>query len=267
MPLKISASAIKAYEQCPYRYARDYVDRLPQTEREPVFHLAFGNAIHRTVAKFILRGGWAKVSHAQLIQMLHEQWSNDLYESKTRRLTEFQRAKAMIDTFYFKRYPRDVTIELGVERYVRWAEPRNGVLATGKLDRVCLVGSDTLEVIDYKTGKPSVEPDSLASDLQVVFYRTLVADVFRELSPRSIKVTFFYLGEGLPISVELNREELIERWGYVQQIADRIREAKQNHEAGRPVSEAFPLSRGLQCRGCPIVQHCNNLERQLHRGS
>ena len=36
IPLRLSASAVKAYEQCPYRYAKDYVDRLPQAEREPV---------------------------------------------------------------------------------------------------------------------------------------------------------------------------------------------------------------------------------------
>lgn len=259
-PLKISASAIKAYEQCPYRYAKDYVDRLPQAEREPVFHLAFGNTLHRTIAKFILGGGWAKVSHAQLIQMLHEHWSNDILEPKTRRLKEFQRAKTMTDTFYFKRYPRDVTTELGVERYVRWAGPRNGILATGKLDRVCLVGSDTLEVIDYKTGKPSIEHGALANDLQAVFYRTLAADVFRELAPRSIKVTFFYLGEGIPRSVELSRDEILAQWSEVQQIAEQIREARGKHEAGLPLRGAFPASRGLHCQGCPMQKHCDGLE-------
>jgi putative RecB family exonuclease len=260
MPLKISASAIKAYEQCPYRYAKDYVDRLPQNEREPVFHLAFGNTVHRTIAKFILAGGWVKVPHLQLVQMLHEHWDDSLLETKSRRLKEFQRAKAMIDGFYFRRYPRDVTTELGVERYVRWSQPRNGILATGKLDRVCLVGGDTLEVIDYKTGKLSIEPGDLVNDLQAVFYRTLAADVFQELSPRSVKVTFFYLGEGHPMSVELSRDDLIDRWRHVQQIAEQIRKARRNHEAGLPLREAFPVSRGLQCQGCPMQKHCDGLE-------
>ena len=259
-PLRLSASAVKAFEQCRYRFAMDYVDRLPQNEREPVFHLAFGNAVHQTIAKFILAGGWVKVPHQQLVQMLHEHWDDHLLETKPRRLKEFQRAKAMIDTFYFKRYPRDVTTELGVERYVRWSQPRNGILATGKLDRVCIVGGDTLEVIDYKTGKPSIDPGDLVDDLQAVFYRTLAADVFQELSPRSVKVTFFYLGEGRPMSVGLSRDELVDRWRHVQQIAEQIREARRNHEAGLPLREAFPVSRGLQCHGCPMQKHCDGLE-------
>lgn len=259
-PLKLSASAVKTYEQCPYRYAKDYIDRLPQNEREPIFHLMFGNAVHRTIAKFILAGGWVKVPHQQLIQMLHVHWDADLLETKSRRLKEFQRAKAMIDTFYFKRYPRDVTTELGVERYVRWSQPRNGILATGKLDRVCLVGGETLEVIDYKTGKPPLDHGALTNDLQVFFYRTLAADVFRELSPRSFKVTFFYLSDGIPRSVELSRDASLEQWGRVQRSAERIDKARQDFQAGLPLGEAFPLSRGVHCLSCPMRGHCDALE-------
>lgn len=258
--MKISASAVRAFEECPYRYAKDYVDRLPQAEREPVFHLAFGNAVHRTIAKFILSGGWAKVPHLQLIQLLHEHWGWEPQGSKERRLSEFQRAKVMIDNFYFKRYPRDVTMELGVERFVRWSEPRNGILATGKLDRVCLVGGDTLEVIDYKTGKPPLERGALANDLQTVFYRTLAADAFREIPAKTVKVTFLYLRDGLPLSVEFGREELIERWRRVLQLADQVRNARADYEAGRPIQEAFPLQRGLQCKSCPMASHCDAID-------
>lgn len=264
-PLRLSASAVKAYEACPYKYARDYVDRLPQQEREPVQSFAFGNTIHAVIASFIRKGGWSKVTRQELTDMLFQQWDRLLLDDKPSELRERQRSQALLDVFYFNRFPRTVERELGMELWLNWARPHRGILASGKLDRVCLLQDRTLQVIDYKTGRAPAK-EKLANDAQVVFYRSLAGEAYADLAPERTIVSFYHLQDGKEVCFELTPEEFHERWAPIEATAVKIREAKTRFQEGHPLWVAFPLRRGYGCASCPMRGHCDRLVSETGTG-
>ncbi|MNR75525.1 ATP-dependent helicase/deoxyribonuclease subunit B [compost metagenome] len=267
--IKVSASALRAYEECPYKYAMDYIRRLPNTQRAPVPIFAVGNAVHQTLAEFSKKGGRSQVDRDEIASMLMQNWDSRPFRDPDEELAHFHRAKAMVESFHDKPYPGKVAQELGIEKYVAWSRPRNGVIAVGRLDRVCLLEDGTLEVVDYKTGSRVIEEEALEKEYQALFYRTLVAQQFPRIKPKSIRVTFHYLATGRSVSVEYQHEEFQEWWGGVEFAAERIRQAIREHEEGAPIEVAFPRRRGDRCRACPMQLHCSEvvLDRRLGANS
>lgn len=259
-PLRLSASGLRAFGECNYRYARDYVDRLPDGEREPVAAFAFGEAIHKALAQFIRQGGWAKRSVDDLVGLLMRHWDDRAYSDPEESSREFLRGRELLEAFYEHPHPAGPARELGVEAFVSWSRPRNGVIAVGKIDRACLLEDGTLEIIDYKCGKRILTEADLAQEAQAIFYRTLAAEAFKRLAPADVQVTFLFLDGPVPVSVKFDRDQFAAKWRGVEEIAQAIRKSRALNSAGVPLDEAFPLNRGAHCRSCPMRRHCDSIE-------
>ena len=256
--LKLSPSAIRAYRSCPYRYALDYVQRLPDSARVPVPLLAFGNAIHQTLADFIREGGWAKFSKDDLVALFMGRWDGSVYEDEDQELIQFHHGKRLLEGYFDRPYPDAPITERGVEVRLNWTTPRGGILATGKIDRLCETDDGRLLVIDYKVGRyhPLCEDDL---SVQAAFYRSLVADTVARAASKSIEVVFHFLGSQATLNFGFTREEFRWVWGEIDVTAERIRLATKSLSLGRPLWVAFPLRRGQQCFSCPMMAHCENV--------
>lgn len=258
-PIRISASGIRAYQSCPYKYALDYVEKLPKEEREPIIAFAFGDAVHKAVAQFIRLGGWKAKSLDDLVALLMRHWDNSVYPDDQVAFEQFTRAREMLEVFYFNPYPSEVARELEVEAFVSWAGYRKGILATGRFDRTCLLPDGTLEVIDYKTGKCRQTAQELERDAQALFYRTLAADSYRGLAPSAIKVTFLFLDGFTPVSVEYCQADFLAHWSGIESVVSEIRRDRRHYERGLDLYEAFPPYRGNQCSSCAMRRHCERI--------
>lgn len=252
-PVRLSASAVKAFLECPYRYAMDHVQRLPQHQREPFPALAFGNVVHRTLACFIQQGGWDHLNCDDLLSLFADFWDGAVYSDRDAEYRSFVRGKDMLERFYASSYPR-MTKELGVELSVSWRKPHRGIVAVGKIDRARLLNDETLEVIDYKTGRST--SSNLASDTQALFYRTLAAETFEELRPKSIRITFLHLEDLIPVSAEFEKERFQLCWKNIEETARAILDANLRVDQGFPLEQAFPRRREGRCGGCQIKRHC-----------
>lgn len=261
-PIRISASGIRAYQSCAYRYALDYIERLPAHEREPVPPFAVGDAVHKALAQFIRLGGWRTRSLDDLIELLMRHWDSRVHGDEEISHMHFTRCREQLEVFYQNPYPVVVAHEADVEKYVAWSRPRKGILATGRLDRTCLLPDGTLEVIDYKTGRCRLTDEELAREIQAIFYRTLAAEVYQRLSPAVIRVTFLYLEDLVPISVEYAQEDFMYLWSTVEAVVANIRRDRLHYQRGFPLQEAFPLNRGEHCRFCPMRRHCGGISHQ-----
>lgn len=258
-PVRLSASAVEDYRTCPYRYARTYASPLPDRERATVTVLTFGAVVHEVLADFVRQGGWERLGKTDLFALLRARWPGNIYQDDDLSMANFERAADMLEKFFDRPYPSQVVQELGVERRVGWLRYRRGIMATGRIDRACLVAGNVLELIDYKTGSLRLEADRLLAEPQALFLRSLGAEAFRELEPSATRVTFLYLASAVPVSVEYEQEEFLLGWARIEAIAERIRQAMASVVAGTPVYEAFPLNRGERCRLCPMRLHCDAL--------
>ncbi|HEY9723263.1 MAG TPA: PD-(D/E)XK nuclease family protein, partial [Oscillatoriaceae cyanobacterium] len=171
----------------------------------------------------------------------------------------FERAREMLGRFFAACYPRHVARDLGIERRHSWRRYRRGMLAVGRIDYACLLENGAMELVDWKTGRRKGGVEDLDQDLQVLFYRSLGAEAYAHLAPRSIRVTLYFLGSGAPLTVDLEREDFEAGWNRIEAIATAIREAMAAVSAGMPLLEAFPPRRGVQCSLCPIGAHCDAL--------
>lgn len=258
-PLKLSASAVRSYQECPYHYARDYVDRLHVDERAPVPSLMVGSSVHNVLANFVSQGGAAAMPADDLPPMLMNAWNSHVFKDPDHEFTQFQRAQDMLLRFHADPYPGPAVEDLATEKYLAWPSPRRGILATGRIDRLCLHSDRTLEVIDYKTGSRPLSTTELTQDFQAAFYRSLVAEPYRHLQPVGVRITFYYLPSAQAVSMEFEEEDFRERWAAIERIADAIRDATRLYRSGRPLWAAFPVREGRNCQTCSMREHCRQL--------
>lgn len=259
MIIKITASALRAFAECNYKYAMDYVQRLPDAEREPVTQFAAGEAVHKALAHFIRLGGWTKQSQDDLVALLMRYWDSRPYSDEEASMVAFSHARELVEAFHATPYPPVVEREAGVEAYLRWRRPRHGILAAGRIDRACWLPGGQLEVVDYKTGRSRLSEEELAGDDQAVIYRTIAADNFRSPVPTGIRVTFLYLDGGVPVSVEYEREDLLAHWARIESVVADVRAHLERLKAGVALHEAFPLHPSERCSMCPMRRHCKSL--------
>lgn len=268
-PIRLSPSAVRVFRECPYRYAKDYIDRLPDCERVVISSFNFGNTIHQVLAAFISRGGWERLSKDDFLELFVERWP-DNYSDAEKELEDFHRAKEMLESFYDSPYPARPVKELGVERKLAWRRPFGGILATGRIDRIVMHHDGTLEAIDYKTGKRVMSVMEMADDAQALFYRTLAVAGQQSAGAKSVRVTFLYLASGSAVSIDFEEAEFHQGWDRIIEVAVLIRAAMERYHGGEALGVAFPPRRGSQCNRCEMWRHCNTLyplQRQLGRSN
>lgn len=261
--LRLSPSAIRAFRNCAYSYALGYVQVLPERDRCHVTSLALGSAVHEVIARFLRLGGWARRGKDELMAMLPNIWKAGGFEDAESEAQAYSRARDLLERFFDHPFPLDVERDLGIERSVAWHRPRRGILAAGKLDRICLRPGGVLEVIDYKTGRPPDDGDRLRHDVQALFYRSLAGESFRWLAPARTIVSFRYVGAAVTHSVEFDVIDFLDAWEDVLATVDEIRAARRSVAAGATLTSAFPLNRGAHCRGCQFWTHCDAIEERV----
>lgn len=265
--LRLVPSAVRAFRACPYSYGLTYVQPLPESERLPVPALALGSAVHAAIARFFRMGGWKRCGLDELIGGLAGVWEPAAFGNEQAEREAFARAGELLIAFFNHPYPPDVERELGVECNMTWLKPRRGILAAGKLDRVCLRRGGVLEAVDWKTGRPPDRLEPLQRDVQAIFYRSVIADSFRWLAPSRVVVTFRFVGAAVTAALDLDPIEFLDAWEEVLVTAEAIKESRACHRSGADLAEAFPLNRGPNCRGCRFAAHCDGVEAAVRAGA
>lgn len=263
-PIRLSASAVRDFNECPYRYAKTYLSPLPDHEKEPVSILAFGDIVHRVLAEFIRRGGWKALSKNDLFAILRSHWRRNIYTDDDLSLVNFERAADMLERFFDFPYPRVVERELGVERRIGWNRSYKGILAVGRLDRACELPGGAIEIIDYKTGRCRLSEEQILMEPQALFMRSLAAVAYKEFKATAFTVSFLYLHSGVPVRANFDIDDFSRGWKHIEEVASKIRQGMREVIAGSPVNMSFPPNRGERCRSCPIRRHCDKFLSSAH---
>jgi DNA helicase II / ATP-dependent DNA helicase PcrA len=214
-PLQLSASAIDAYDRCPMRYMFRYVWSI----RGGAHAMAtFGNVMHTTIKEFVSEiGKRRKIPFAEVSAIYDREWSaagfiDDYHEEEYRKagreqLEAFHRAytAAPADVLY-----QEKTFKLPLE---------HDVIVTGRMDQVNRIGSDKVEIIDYKTGKPKDEK-AAARDLQLGVY-ALAAQEVLDLDPA--RLVFYNLMTNEAVASTRDAKALKETKDKIAEVADLIR--------------------------------------------
>jgi len=287
-----SHSRLKTFSQCPRKFLWQYVWKVrPEVEGVEAF---VGKRVHETLEELyrgICRGDPApdlREVVTDFDERWQSQWSEKVRIVRDEGADHYRNMGAeCLERYYARHYPFDAGTTLSVEQAFHMpVEPGSRHHLRGFIDRVDLAADGTLEVHDYKTGRPQ-SARSLESDQQLGFYEAAARFLYREY--RRVRMVWHFLRSGVehrlpqrpPGAISALRRRAhaqIERIEAVVQEYLRslstptarvfVRSSRQEQtyvppEAMAP-STLFPARVGPLCRWCSLVDWCE--EGAAHAG-
>jgi RecB family exonuclease len=120
-----------------------------------------------------------------------------------------------------------------------------GAKLRGRIDRVDRIGSGSIAIVDYKTGKPKSQEEADKS-LQLSLYALAAQEIWKE---KAAQLIFYNLENNTPIVTTRSESEL-------EAAREKVGEVAENISAGR-----FPAKPGYQCTFCPYHNLCPATEK------
>ena len=238
--LRLSASSIEDYEDCPLKFKFDHYLRIPTG---PQAALTFGNIMHRSVRHYFELRAKGEAGFEAVKGFYESSWKDSGFEDEYQEQAYKQAGLEQLRAFVEKQESSE-TLPLSMER--SFSLDLGEVLLEGRIDQINPLvprpGEDegSVELIDYKTGKPRSQKDA-DSSLQLSVY-ALAAQEEMKLRPR--RLTFYCLTNNQPVHTVRTKQDLEAVKTEVLTVAGRIR---QNH---------FPAAPGFVCRFCDYRPIC-----------
>lgn len=261
----LSVTHLSNYLYCPLKFYYQNLIKVPAAKNE---NMMFGSAIHFALQRFFEKMKQNNKLFPPKENLLDDfnwfmQKNRDAFTSE-----EFARRTAygekILPEYYnthIHHWNKDVVIEYNIRNVAL-----NGIPLNGKLDKLEFIGSNNVNVVDYKTGKydnakkkllpPSEsEPDGGDYWRQAVFYKILM-DNNKINDWKNISTAFDFVE---PVNEEYKVEKTIITLGDITTVSQQIKtvwEKIQNKEfkigCGRP-----------DCDWCKFVK-TNNIAVALH---
>lgn len=245
---RLSATSIDRFRQCPAAFKAVNLDQV--RGQQPVSAaIVQGNAVHHALERFF----GLPVEHRQpemLERALRSVWVEHRHPAAfTSREAEAACGRGALAML--ARFAENYDLcALPVARE-RWVSARlgDGCRFYGKVDRIDRTPLG-LDVIDYKTGRITVEQEDLPSDTAAQLYALLVASAFSEPVAR---IRYLYLDAGIEARWEPEDEDLDAAAERLLTHAEQIADSRHTGEW-----EARP---GEHCRWCPVALACAERDR------
>jgi DNA helicase-2/ATP-dependent DNA helicase PcrA len=240
--LRLSASKIETYLDCPLKFKYAHVLEVPEPPRT---YFDVGTAVH-AVAEHLTemqkeRG--IKPTEELAFEILEKEWSSNAFESETQENQQKEKAKEMIRT-YLKWISENQNTPVAVEQPFQLEIA--GVLFTGYIDRVERRPDDDYEVIDFKTGYAYENGSTIKENPQMNIYALGVQKLYGKL-PK--KTSLFYLKHDKIVPYQVASVQ-------VDKVKDLLEE-----KTRAILNEEFGATPSYQaCRNCPYQDICESKE-------
>jgi DNA helicase-2/ATP-dependent DNA helicase PcrA len=238
-PLALSASAINTFESCPQKYLFSQMWGIRTGAHAP---LSFGNVMHATIREFVgqLRKG-RRLPFEEVAAIYEREWTKAGYEDDYQEQEYKKDGLEQLRAFHASTLeaPPDV---LAQERFFE-LPLGNRIVLTGRMDQVNRAGAPgekSIEIVDYKTGRPKTEPQA-KKDLQLSVYALAAREVYGENVARLV---FYNLQNNQAVGATRDAKQLGRAEEDVQEVAAEIR-------AGH-----FPAKVGYLCKACEFRLIC-----------
>jgi DNA helicase-2/ATP-dependent DNA helicase PcrA len=119
-------------------------------------------------------------------------------------------------------------------------------VVTGRIDRIDPLDENTVEVIDYKTGKPKDQKNA-DTNLQLSIYAIAAVEKFKKEPAR---LSFYYLTSNEKVSSQRSKEELEETKEEILKVAGSI------------LKREFQATKGFHCDWCDYKPICPEWNRR-----
>jgi DNA helicase-2/ATP-dependent DNA helicase PcrA len=232
--LQLSASALETYETCPQKFLFSHYLKIP-TGPQPA--LTFGNVMHQCVRRYFELRRKGKVAFEDLRAHFDEIWKSagfeDEYQEQAYRKAGLEQLRGFVD-----RHASVTSLPLASEAH--FTLDLGEVILEGRIDQINPLPGGSVELVDYKTGRPPSQRDADKS-LQLSVYALAARDQMH-LNPT--RLTFYSLTSNEPVRTVRTPKELQLLVGSIRQVAAQIR------------TQAFPAKPGFACKFCDYELIC-----------
>jgi RecB family exonuclease len=269
MPRKLftcTPTRLDTWLSCPRKYRFTYVER--RQKGLPWAHNSVGSSVHNA-----LRDWWSlpvdRRTPDSAEELVARGWLTDGFRDDAQSGEWRDRAAAMTASYVVALDPDDEPA--GVERTV--ATATHGMALSGRVDRIdrrgSVDGGEELVIVDYKTGRRTLDDDDAKSSLALAVY---VVAARRTLRTRTRRVELHHLPSGTVAAHDHTEESLERHLGRAEAIAEeaaaadarwrsglsaRAEDAAQGDaDAVDAIDAVFPPSAGSMCSWCDFRRHC-----------
>jgi len=197
LPPYFSYTQLAAFEKCPLQYKFAHILKIPRAGSAT---LSFGKTMHNTLLRFVKESIVSnQLSLERLYEIYNEEWIDEWYESKSHKEQYYQLGKNSLKMFFerFKeKSPKIKEINGVLALELPFSLKIKDYTIKGKIDRIDELEDGTIEIIDYKTGKPKEKLNKEEKE-QLLIYQ-LAAEEVLKLQPKQL--TYYYLDAGQELS-------------------------------------------------------------------
>jgi len=240
--LTLSASQLSAYDDCPQRYAFQYVLRARD---EPGVHAGLGSLVHKVLERFLDPAAEDPPPRTLegLSRVADEVWDDGIARYRPQ-AEQARRDFVSMLASWWETEGAALPEVLAVER--RFEIPVGPHRMTGSIDRIDRAADGVaVRVIDYKTGKTEPRPGDVDDDLQLAIYH-LAATRDPELAALgpAAQLELHYLRSMRTYAQPITDDHAARTEARVLEVADRI------------LAEEFDPSVHANCRTCAFHRLC-----------
>ncbi|MDO8608953.1 MAG: UvrD-helicase domain-containing protein [bacterium] len=239
-PITISYSQIESFNMCPLQYKYYYVIKLPtQTSAS----LSFGISIHKTLQAFYqdFRKN-TSINENALLQYYNNTWIPIGYSSHAHELKMKKEGENILHTFFKEHHdPKIQIIDLEKPFKIKITPT---IFLTGKIDRIDKLISNSIEIIDYKTGKKPKQKE-LENNPQLSIYALAATEknIYNK-KIEQVDLSFFYIQTNEKITLHKTDEDMLRIKESIIETVNQIQKS------------TYEPHKGIWCDYCPFRMIC-----------
>ncbi|MGO9180730.1 MAG: ATP-dependent helicase [Candidatus Limnocylindrales bacterium] len=212
LPSVFSYSQFDTYEQCPLQYALKHVYGIPEEETGAA--RTFGSTAHAAFEAFTRERreraarGDPPPTRADLDRLFAAAWTPEGFPDRTSEETYRRRVGTLLDHFWegeLAGVGEALHEELPFQLRLEPGDGSLPVRINGMIDRIDRLPSDGIEVLDYKTGRPSSQK-GVDENLQLSIYALACRDALGLGTPE--QVTLYFTEAAIRMSTTRTDEQL-----------------------------------------------------------
>jgi RecB family exonuclease len=168
----LSPTRIAIYLDCVVKYRYTYIDKIARYYSRARSYYSFGSTLHHVLQEFHSEG--ASSSSEALTAAVDQNWIAAGYETPAQESEHREAGHRIVEAYHAAHQERveQAISTLAVEKMLNW--DMGEFRLSGRVDRLDQHADGSLDIIDYKSGRMSVDPSDIEHDLAMACYNLLV---------------------------------------------------------------------------------------------